>query len=944
MGSFCFPLLICLALLTAGPSGAARSVPGRVASKPPPAIPRTEALRFQPGRACKLTSQVVHVYSFALKKGDFEELVFDQQGADISVEVFDPQHHKLVTVDGMSSSMGTEDVPWVADSSGNYQVKVSADHGTYVSRTAVHRRATPQDRDRAAAAVAYSEGRELKVQKKNKEAETRFREAARLAGKVKDRLREADAWNQLGVLQNDEHRWTDCQDSFARALSIYDDLEQRVQLPRMLIPMAEALKNLGESDRAAAALERGIRLAHEFNNVDIEASSRLNLGGLELETGKIDQALTDLLEAARLYHQKSDPKNEARALISAGRAYSKMGQIEQALTVERKALETLRPAEDEILIASTYSQFGDTYREASLFEKAVSYYRRALNIFRHEKALDSEAATSNQLGLALSHLKKYREAEAAFQRALKIFQESHRAADEATAWINLGFIDLQVGAVPKAIESLQQALTINRRQKRLNLEASAYYQLAWAERRRNSPAAARAYAAHALDALESLRTANQKGEVRALVGARWQQLYELQVELLMEQHRLERTAGHDIEAFDVGERARARTLLESLGERSSPPPLGLRQVQQQVLDQDTVLLEYSFGKERSYLWAVTPQEYSSFELPAWAKIEPLVRAVNKLLPLSHRKQDQQEAVRQARALSQILLGPVARRLGNKRLLIVVPSELQSVPFAALPDLSDEGPPETDGRWPLPLVVHHEIVNAPSASVIAALRDQRADRPEPKNLLALVAAPIYELNGKRRSASRFKPLPSSRSEAEAIARLAAGETVLKLYDFEANRDRVMDLLGDYRILHFSVHGDPNTSHTDLSALVLSAFDREGKPIDPYLRARDIQDLDLPADLAVLSACGTGLGREVRGEGLMGLTQAFLSAGTSSVVVSLWNVDDTSTKRLMSHFYSQLLKRGLRPAAALREAQVRMWLHQRWNAPSYWAAFIEQGEWK
>ncbi|HYX23260.1 MAG TPA: CHAT domain-containing protein, partial [Thermoanaerobaculia bacterium] len=505
-------------------------------------------------------------------------------------------------------------------------------------------------------------------------------------------------------------------------------------------------------------------------------------------------------------------------------------------------------------------------------------------------------------------------------------------------------IDLSMNAIPKAIESLQHALDLNRQHKRLNTEASAYYYLAWAERRRNSPAAARANAARAIAALESMRSANQARDVRALLLAPWQRFYELQVELLMEQHRLKRTAGHDVEAFDVSERARARTLLESLGELSSPKPLGLRQVQQQVVDQDTVLLEYSIGDERSYLWVVTPQEYSSFELPGRLQIEPLIQDVRNLLPHSHRQQDREAAVRQARALSQVLLGPVAQRLGNKRLLIVTPPELQYVPFAALPDLAAVGPPEPDGWWPRPLVLRHEIVSAPSASVIAALRAQRARQPEPPNLLALVADPVYELNGVRPFAGRFESLPSSRKEAEAIASLAGGETVLKLYDFRANREEVMDLLGAYRILHFAVHGDPKQNNPDRSALVLSAFAPGGQRRDSLLRARDIQELDLPADLAVLSACGTGLGMEVRGEGLLGLTQAFFSAGTSSVVVSLWNVDDTATTKLMPLFYSQLLKRGLPPPAALRQAQIQMWLLQRWNAPSSWAGFIEQGEWR
>lgn len=949
MGYFCPPLLACLALLVAGSPGAVRSSTGHKVPEPPflgarrTETPRAEALRFQPGRVGKLMPGVVHVYSFALKKGDFQDLVFDQQGVDIGAEVFDPQRHKLVKVDGMNASMGPEEVPWVAASAGTYEVKVSGGPGVYVSKTAIHRRATSQDRDRAAAAMAYSEGQELKGRPETRQAEVRFRDAVRLAGKAGDRLREADAWNQLGSLQCGEHHWADCRDSFSSALSIYDGLGQRAQMSRLLIPMAGALKNLGDSDRAAAAFERSIRLAHELGKADIEASNRLNLGRLELETGRIDQALANLQEAARLYHQQHDPTNEAHALISSGRAYSKMGETDRGLTVEGEALEKLRTTKDKTLIASVYSQLGNTYREAGQYEQAVSYYLRALDIFGRHGPVESEAGTSSQLGLAYLQLKKNEKAKAAFQRAVKIFQDRHMAAEEANVWINLGSVDINLKLIPKAIESLQRALNINRRLKRLSTEAAAYYQLAWAERRRNHPAAARANAVHAIKALESLRSANRESEVRALVGAKWQQLYELQVELLMEQHRLERTAGHDVEAFDVSEKARARSLLESLGERFSPTPLGLRQVQQQVLDQDTVLLEYSLGKDRSYFWVVTPQEYSSFELPGWAQIEPLVRDVQRLLPNSHRRQDQEQAARQARALSRILLGPVARRLGTKRLLIVAPSELQSVPFAALPDLAGEGPPEPDG-WPLPLVVRHEIVSAPSASIIAALRAQRAGRPEPPKLLALVADPVYELNGVRPFAGRFEPLPSSRSEAEAISRLAGGETVLKLYDFEANRDRVTNLPGDYRILHFAVHGEPSKNHPDRSALVLSAFARDGKPRDAFLRACDIQELDLPADLAVLSACGTGLGMEVRGEGLMGLTQAFLSAGTSSVVVSLWNVDNTATKKLMLFFYFQLLKRGLRPAAALREAQIRMWLTRRWNAPFNWAAFIEQGEWR
>ncbi len=925
MGHVCCRLLVCLVLLGAGSSEAA------------------DTLRFQPGRTSKLSPGVADVYVFPLKKGDFQQVVFDQRGVDIGVEVFDPRGQRVVAVNSLNGAQGPEDVPWVAASTGTFQVKVSGDPGIYVSRTAIRRRATPQDRDRAAAAVAYFQGKELGKSKKPREAEERYREAARLAGKGEDRLREGDAWNQLGRLQCDESRWAECRDSFSRALSIYDVLGQPA--PAVLFQMAVALHNLGESPKAAAAYERCIRLAQDLSSAGIEANARLALGGLQLDNSQVDQALANLHEAARLYHQQGSSREEATALIICGRAYSKLGEFDQALAVEDEALNKLHHGKDDDapLIASALSLLGDTYREAGQYEQAVSYYHRSLGISRRRKYRESEAATSSQLGLAYLGLKKYGKAREVFQQALTIFQERRLAAKEANVWINLGAIEITLHSIPKAIEDLQRALSINRRLKRPDTEASAYFQLAWAERRRNKPTVARAYAAHAIEVLESMRSANQKPEVRATVLSGWQQMYELQVDLLMEQHRLARTAG-DVEAFGLGERARARTLLESLGERSSPKPLSLREIQRQVVDQDTVLLAYSLGKERSYLWAVTPQEYSSFELPGREQIEPLAREVSRLLALSHREQERNAAVREARALSQILLGPVAQRLGNKRLLIATPPELQYVPFAALPDLTAaERTPEPDDGWPLPLVVHHEIVSVPSASVIVALRAERAGRPKPPNLLALVADPVYELNGVRPLAGRFKQLPSSRSEAEAIAKLAGGEPVLKLFDYEANRDWVADL-GAYRILHFSVHGDANRSHPDLSALVLSAFEPGGRRRDPFLRARDIQDLKLPADLAVLSACGTGLGMEVRGEGLLGLTQAFFTAGTSSVVVSLWDVDNTATETLMRLFYASLLKNGLQPAAALRETQIQMWRHQRWNAPFFWAGFIEQGEWK
>jgi len=127
-------------------------------------------------------------------------------------------------------------------------------------------------------------------------------------------------------------------------------------------------------------------------------------------------------------------------------------------------------------------------------------------------------------------------------------------------------------------------------------------------------------------------------------------------------------------------------------------------------------------------------------------------------------------------------------------------------------------------------------------------------------------------------------------------------------------------------------------------VLSLVDQNGNPQDGFLRAQDIYNLKLNADLVVLSACQTGLGKEIRGEGIVGLTRGFMYAGAPRVIVSMWSVNDRATEELMGAFYERLLKRAMRPSAALREAQLELSRNKKWSAPYYWGAFVQQGEWR
>jgi CHAT domain-containing protein len=207
-------------------------------------------------------------------------------------------------------------------------------------------------------------------------------------------------------------------------------------------------------------------------------------------------------------------------------------------------------------------------------------------------------------------------------------------------------------------------------------------------------------------------------------------------------------------------------------------------------------------------------------------------------------------------------------------------------------------------------------------------------------------PRAEADAVRSFGMRLPRLLASRREANDIVAAAADETATASLDFAANRTTATAAeLSRYRIVHLATHAVFNDRQPELSGVVLSFFDERGRPRDDgFLRLHDVYNLNLPVDMVVLSACQTGLGKQVRGEGLIGLTRGFMYAGAARVVASLWKVDDEATAELMKLFYRHMLRDGMSPPAALRQAQTSLRRQRRWSAPYYWAGFVLQGEWK
>jgi CHAT domain-containing protein len=308
---------------------------------------------------------------------------------------------------------------------------------------------------------------------------------------------------------------------------------------------------------------------------------------------------------------------------------------------------------------------------------------------------------------------------------------------------------------------------------------------------------------------------------------------------------------------------------------------------------------------------------------------------------------------------------------------VADGALQYVPFGALYSPRIEGAGATAGPG-IPLIVDHEIVSLPSASVLAVQRQELTGRERAARLVAVLADPVLQSTDprvKRAAGDRRPPgaepatgidatgpvtdlersateidttnlerLRFAREEAETIVALVRPGQSLKALDFDASRATVTGgELERYQIVHFATHGILDSQHPALSGVVLSLVDPEGNPQDGFLRAHEIYNLKLRAELVVLSACRTALGKDVKGEGLIGLVRGFMYAGAARVVASLWDVRDEATAILMKRFYEGMLKNGLKPAAALRSAQVSLWKEKRWEAPYYWAGFVIQGEW-
>jgi CHAT domain-containing protein len=745
----------------------------------------------------------------------------------------------------------------------------------------------------------------------------------------------------------------------------------------------------------------------------------------------INQQSVDFHKSAlTIFRSIGDRTQEGQTLDNIGSVYRLSGDYRQALDYYNQALAVRRASGDFFREFSTLTGVIRTYESLKDYPKALESANTALTIARSQKIPFAEASALALMGRVYLAAGDYLRALEVSNAALKTWQQLGIRVAAAPTLDNIGKTYNAQANYPSAIASYNNALRVWQSIGDKSGVAESLYNIANSERARGNFPQAQTQIKAAISVVETLRTKIASKELRATYFASVQKYYEFYTDLLMQWHKKEPKAGHDAEALEVSDRARARSLLEILTEANadirkgiepqlltkqrelqtklniaetqrvnvlsakptleqaaavdkqvsellkqyqdlqaqirttSPQYAALTQPQalkitqiQKLLDPDTLLLEYSLGEKRSYLWAVTANSLTSYELPSQSEIETIAKQYYQLVTDKRFGLRRQNLAKAGDNLSNILLKPVAKQIGKKRLVIVSDGALQYVPFAALPVPNGNN---------TPLLVEHELVSLPSASTIDVLRRELMGRKPAPKTVAIFADPVFTTDDARlktatstpltdknsplqRSANQagvtFTRLPGTRLEAEQILALVPPSETSHTFDFKSDRAAVTSPnLSQYRIIHFATHGILNSINPELSGVVLSLVNEKGVPQNGFLRLNEIYNLNLPAELVVLSACQTGLGEQVRGEGVLGLTRGFMYAGAPRVVVSLWSVDDRATAELMSKFYTAMLKKGLKPAAALRAAQIELWKQDKWESPYYWAAFGLQGEWR
>ena len=774
--------------------------------------------------------------------------------------------------------------------------------------------------------------------------------------------------------------------TFREAESICRSLNHNTCLATVLIDFAYLAIRQGQWQTA-------LNYLNQVESLHIEKEAEPNLAGQTAMGFGLVYESYGQLEPARSYFEQSfmsyrDGAHDRRAAVDAGTRVARVRAAQGDYTEAKAQIEQLLTdgslkITNNLSIGLFHEDLGRIWLEAGSYESARSEFLLAIDYFTKSKTARPLARAQMFLARTEQLLGNLAQSAAAYNRALPYFENNIDYTNEAVLRAGMGKLALQQGQLDVAEKNLQRSITLTEqlrenawsRDLRSSFLASvhdryqSYVELLMTRNaiKTDRQLEIRAFeisetgrARALIDSLHDLRELRQPSEPALLKEeadsqVKEQELIDKRAKLMSESGSEEEIAAVDKDLTEIRSRYEALEARINTNARFNyllrPTPLSFEEIKNELTDDHTALLSYSLGTNKSFAWLITKDGLRSYELANEQTIDEAARRLIRLLqspPADTAEEDRlQKTIDE---VSSLVVKPIADQLQTSRLIIIADGVLQYVPFQLLktsPDAKD------------PLIANFDIVEAPSASVLALVRREQAHPKPSKKLLVgfgdAVFSPEYLPPGRSgpavtRSAaansenmSKLSKLPrlfNAKRELSNISDLAGSDSAF-FVEYNATRDNLLGVgVDQYRILHVVTHGVLDALKPERSGLVLSLIDENQKPIAGFVSLADIYRLRAP-DLVVLSACSTALGQRQDGEGLIGVMRGFMYAGASGVVASLWRVDDHASAELMKHFYVNMLQRGMGPAAALRDAQNQIRSRPEWSSPYYWAGFTFQG---
>lgn len=804
----------------------------------------------------------------------------------------------------------------------------------------------------------------------------------------------AETYSTLGRYYSALNRLNEATQNYELALQICSQRGDTENQVRALISLGYIEGRKGEWINGFSYFTQAQTLDDQSNNAAM-ARIASGMGFVFNESGLPENGLPQYERAREYYNQDKDERGYNRMVMMVGYSYFLLKNYPAALGNLEEALERFKASKDK-------DAKGDG--------------------FQCEEYIGRVYLVTRQYDLALKSLRP----------SLAYLERKGQHSDAAQVKELIGEVYQQQGEIKLARTNYKAALNNLREETDSVARASVAFALGRLEFDQGNYDVAEKYLKESIESTEDIRSDLSSRMLATGFSAIVHDRYETYIECLMQQHKKQPSRGLELQAFRASELSRARSLAAMLRDKQTkivtgvnphlaerekklretinstaeqtlallatdykkeeldrlernltrlreqhqqltqqlqkqnphydqiePTNYSIQQIQELIVeDNETMLLEYFLAKNASYVWAITRNDARVYILPKAEEITDKVKVVYELLSRKPDDNTQKHLSEAGGDLAKIILTPLANQSNIKRLIVVADGALNYIPFQSLPVVSGN-----------PLIANYEIVNAPSASILGQLHEEKQGRPASTKILAAFGDPVFRSNYAqfKNSASgdviasaaterglevdadsldpdKIQPLVYGQYELDYL-REVAGPGVFIARGFKASRAELeKTVFSKYSILHFATHGLFDPKNPKRLGLYLSTVNEAGQNERGFITMQDIYNLRVPVSLVVLSACRTGLGEDVRGEGLIGLTRGFMHAGASSVVASLWKVDDEATAELMKYFYTNMLKKGMRPAEALREAQNTLRQNPQWSSPHYWAGFTLQGEFK